>query len=88
MHHETLELSDQHDARMMELFAALDVQGLYDYVTGEQVSVCGEIPVAIMMVALRELGASGMDVLARGNSLHVNPDESDVIGYPAAAAWR
>jgi AmmeMemoRadiSam system protein B len=88
VHHESLALSDEQDSRMMELFAALDVQGLHDYVTTEDVSVCGEIPVAIMMVALRELGVAGMEILARGNSMHVNDDDTDVIGYPAAAAWR
>jgi AmmeMemoRadiSam system protein B len=88
VHHETLALSDEQDAMLMDLIVALDVQGLHDYVTSESVSICGEIPVAIMMVALRELGLSGMELITRGNSLHVNEDESDVIGYPAAAAWR
>lgn len=87
VHHEPLELAEQQDTRLMELIAALDVQGLHDFVTGEDVSICGEIPVSIMMVALRELGHGSMEVLARGNSLHVNDDETDVIGYPAAAAW-
>jgi hypothetical protein len=40
-----------------------------------------------MMVVARELGATGIEIIARGNSLHANPDEADVIGYPAAAAW-
>ena len=88
VHHETFELSEEQDTRLMELIAALDVEGLRDYVTTDDVSICGEIPVSIMMVALRELGVSGMEVLARGNSLHANDDETDVIGYPAAAAWR
>ena len=87
-HRQPLKLSDEQDAHMMDLFAALDVQGLHDYVTDENVSVCGEIPVAIMMAALRELDVPGMEILARGNSVHVTGDENAVIGYPAAAAWR
>ncbi|MBL4684134.1 MAG: AmmeMemoRadiSam system protein B [Nannocystaceae bacterium] len=87
VHHETLALSDEQDAAVMALVTALDVQGLYDYVIDNEVSVCGEIPVSIMMVALRELGHESMELLERGNSFHVKMDDSDIIGYPAAAAW-
>lgn len=87
VHHETLVLSDEQDAAMMDFIVALDVDGLYDYVIDNAVSVCGEIPVSIMMVALRELGHERMELLQRGNSFHVLMDDSDIIGYPAAAAW-
>lgn len=87
VHHETLEVSEEQDGRMMELIVELDVQGLYDYVTDNEVTVCGEIPVSIMMVALRELGVQRMELLELGSSFHVRMDDTDVIGYPAAAAW-
>ena len=87
VHHETEALAEEQDPAMLELVAALDVEGLYTYVTENEVSVCGEIPTAIMMVVVRELGGSGIEIIARGNSLHANPDDTDVIGYPAAAAW-
>ena len=87
VHHETLEVADEHDAVMMDLIVDLDVQGLYDYVTDNEVTICGEIPVSIMMVVLRELGVDRMELLERGNSFHVQMDDTDIIGYPAAAAW-
>ncbi len=87
VHHETLVLAEEHDTEMMRLITELDVQGLYDYVVDNEVTVCGEIPVSIMMVALRELGHTSMELLERGNSFHVTMDDQDIIGYPAAAAW-
>jgi MEMO1 family protein len=88
VHHETKELAAEQDPAMLDMVAALDVQGLYDYVTAGEVSICGEIPTAIMMVALRELGHDSAEIISLGNSLHANPDEADVIGYPAMAAWK
>jgi AmmeMemoRadiSam system protein B len=86
-HHETLEVGQREDAALLDEIGALDVDGLYEHVTGGSVSMCGEIPTAITMAALRALGASSMEVLARGNNLHAGGDEGDVVGYPAAAAW-
>ena len=88
VHHETKAVSDANDAMLMALIGDLDVEGLHDFVTTEGVTICGEIPTAIMMATLRELGYSAMDMAERGNSLHANPDETDVIGYPAAIAWK
>src|SRR5690606_39173706 len=87
VHHETVALADEQDPALMGFVSALDVEGLHAYVTENEVSICGEIPTSIMMIVARELGATGIEIIARGNSLHANPDEADVIGYPAAAAW-
>ena len=87
VHHETVALSDEQDTAMMGFIATLDVGGFHDYVVDNEVTICGEIPTSIMMVALRELGVSGMEQLARDNSFHVTMDDADVIGYPALAAW-
>ncbi|HWM86422.1 MAG TPA: AmmeMemoRadiSam system protein B [Kofleriaceae bacterium] len=87
-HHETLEVSDQLDPVLLEFVAALDVEGLHDHVTGEEISICGEIPTAIMMATLRALGRDSMEIVARGNNFHNTDDDTDVVGYPAAAAWE
>lgn len=87
VHHEEATLAAEQDPALLEYVSALDVEGLHGYVTQNEVSICGEIPTSIMMIVARELGASGIEILAQGDSLHANPDEADVIGYPAAAAW-
>ena len=87
VHHVPLSVSQTHDAAVMDFVTRLDVAGLHGYVSDEEVTVCGEIPIAIMMATLAALGHDSMELLALGNSLHQNPDESDVIGYPAAALF-
>ena len=87
-HHETLEVSEEQDPQLLSYVEALDVEGLYDYVTGERISMCGEIPTAITMATLRALGRDSMEIVARGNNHHRTGDDNDVVGYPAAAAWE
>lgn len=87
-HHETLEVAEEQDAALMSYVEALDIEGLYTYVTDERISICGEIPTAIMMAALRALGRDAIETVALGNNFHRTDDASDVVGYPAAAAWQ
>ena len=88
VHHETKQDAAVQDEQLMEHIVGLDVQGLHDYVTAESITIGGEIVTSIMMSALLELGYDSMDLISLGDSLHANSDETDVIGYPAAAAWK
>lgn len=87
-HHQTLEVSDEQDPTLLDHVAALDIEGLHAYVTGEEITMCGEIPTAIMMATLRALGRESMEIVSRGNNFHSSEDPNDVVGYPAAAAWE
>lgn len=87
-HHETRTVGDEQDAALMSRIGALDVEGLFDDVTGERTSICGEIPTAILMATLRALGRDSIDVIGRGSSYFHDENADDVVGYPAAAAWR
>lgn len=87
-HRETREVGDQADAALMARIGALDVEGLYGDVTGDRISICGEVPTAILMAALRALGRDSIDVIGRGSSFAHLQDPDDVVGYPAAAAFR
>ncbi len=86
VHHVPLTQADEEDGYVLDRVAAGDIEGLYDYVRDREVTTCGEVPTAIMMSVVTKLGGS-IEILANDNSLHANPDETDVIGYPAAAAW-
>jgi MEMO1 family protein len=87
-HHQTLAVAEEQDPALLDFVEALDVEGLYDHVTGEEITICGEIPTAIMMAALRVLGRDSMEIVALGNNYHHSGDPDDVVGYPAAAAWE
>lgn len=87
-HRETLDVQEAEDDRLVEYIGALDIDGLYDYVTTEEISMCGEIPTAIMMATLRALGRDSMEIIAHGSDFHHSNNPESVIGYPAAAAWQ
>ncbi len=87
-HHETLEDNEVLDAILVEHIQALDVQGFYDAVTTEELSMCGEIPTAVLMATLRALGRDSIEIVALGTDYHYSMNPEDVIGYPAAAAWQ
>ncbi|MBU1068701.1 AmmeMemoRadiSam system protein B [Myxococcota bacterium] len=88
VHREPLEIARAKDAVLRDYVAALDVQGLYDYVTGQQISICGEIPTAIMMSALRVLGHTEMEIIAESDSYEGNGNAESVIGYLGGIAWK
>jgi hypothetical protein len=87
-HHETLDVNTEIDATLLDYVAALDIEGLHEYVTSNEITMCGEIPTAVMMATLRALGRDSMEIVAAGNNYHHSMDPEDVIGYPAAAAWQ
>jgi len=87
-HHETIADNAELDAILLDYIAALDVEGLHEYVTTNEISICGEIPTAIMMATLRALGRDSLEIVATGTSYKHLMDPEDVIGYPAAAAWQ
>jgi AmmeMemoRadiSam system protein B len=88
VHREPLEVTRAKDERLRELIAALDVEGLHDYVTQEQISICGEVPTALMMSALRHLGHREMEVISFGDSYDINNKPDSVTGYVGGITWR
>ena len=88
VHYQPVEVSDRHDPAMLELIAAYDVEGLIDYVTTNEVTTCGQVPAAIAMTALRELGREPLDWTTRGSSLHKGRDRGSVVGYAGGILWR
>lgn len=79
--------SDIRDAKLMEHIVNLDVQGLYDYTVESEVSICGEIPVAVTMAAAVELGYTKTELTLRDTSFHKQQNPDSVVGYGSAIFW-
>lgn len=88
VHYVPLTEADEHDPKVLSYIQAYDVDGLYSYIRDNKVSVCGEIPVSVGMVALKELGAEPLAWTGRDTSLHAGKDPSSVVGYPGGVLWR
>ncbi len=88
VHRELLEVAREQDAALADLVARLDVEGLHGYITGEAITMCGEIPTAVMMATLRALGHEGMEIVAESDSYAGNQNAGSVTGYLGGIAWK
>lgn len=75
-----------HDARTKDRLAldrilALDPEGLYRVVMEKGISMCGVMPVVVMLTIALELDASKATLVRYGNSGEVTGDETEVVGY-------
>lgn len=87
-HYESLISAQRKDPVMMDHITALDVEGLYEAVTDEGLTICGEVPTTVGMVALEALGIDRFDESFLGSSYTLAQDPSFVIGYPAGVVYR
>lgn len=75
-------------ARCLDMLAIqsiieIDPQGLWDIVRTKQISMCGVIPVAVMLVAAQIMGIKKGKLLHYHTSGDVTGDQSEVVGYGA-----
>jgi len=86
------DLSHFHDAGtqkkmdniVKEHIEAYDPEGLLKDLASGKCEACGGLPIAAVMMACKQLGATGAKVLHMANSGDVSGDYSSVVGYLAA----
>jgi len=76
----------QLDRRFAELLGSGDRQALREALEGGQVEACGAGGVLTLMEMANATGAD-LEILERTDSSVTSGDESQVVGYLAAAAW-
>lgn len=76
------------DQAVLDLIEAYDPKGLAAALAAHRAEACGGGPVAAVMLAAQELGATRAVVLQYANSGDVTGDRSNVVGYAAAALLR
>lgn len=69
------------DRHAIDRVLALDPEGLYRTVRREGLTMCGVIPVTVMLFAARALGATGAELVRYGHSGEVTGDDDEVVGY-------
>ena len=80
-HFEADSISRQKDQRAIDRILALDPEGLYHTVREGRISMCGVVPVVVMLAAAQVLGASAATLVEYDNSGAVSGDQSSVVGY-------
>jgi len=69
------------DAMAIEKILDIDPVGLFRTVTENRISMCGIMPVTLMLAAAQKAGAQKAHLVQYGNSGDVTGDQSEVVGY-------
>jgi AmmeMemoRadiSam system protein B len=80
-HYEDQPATLRKDQLVIDRLLALDAEGLWKTVEDFDVSMCGFIPAAAMLVAAKKLGATEARLLKHATSGDVNGDYERVVGY-------
>ncbi len=80
-HYESDAVTRVKDHRAIERILTLDPRGLYDVVTGQDISMCGFGPAVAMLTAARQLGAHSAELVKYATSGDVSGDRDMVVGY-------
>ena len=69
------------DQMALDKMLEIDPEGLLETVTEKCISMCGVLPVVLMLAVARELGANRAELVEYADSGEVTGDVSDVVGY-------
>ncbi len=86
-HYESAESARHKDGLALEKVVAFDAEGLLKICKSQHITMCGVAPSAVMIEAVRELGATVAELVAYGNSGDVSGDNQQVVGYAAVAVY-
>jgi hypothetical protein len=86
-HYESRENARELDSRVLDCIERFDPEGLADLLERERGHACGGGPMVSVMMAARELGATGARILAYGDSGDVSGETDAVVGYVSAALY-
>ena len=75
------EFAIMQDRKAIEAILALNPAQLYMTVRQEQVSMCGLTPTTSTLVAAKELGGKGVEIISYSTSGDVTKDYETVVGY-------
>jgi len=87
-HYESRENASKKDRLALDRLTALDPEGLYQTVSDNRISMCGVIPVAIMLQASILLGTNTVAISRYTDSGYVSGDTDQVVGYAGAIVTK
>jgi len=80
-HYIPAEQAKKMDKLALEKILKLDPEGLFNAVLENNISMCGFIPSAVMLVSAKELGAKSAELVDYRNSGDVTGDYRQVVAY-------
>lgn len=86
-HYESRRSASAKDKEAIESVLKLDAEGLLDIVRTKEISMCGCVPVAMMILAAKELGALKAELVTYADSGDVSGDTDQVVGYAGIVVY-
>lgn len=80
-HYEEEKITERKDNLAIAEVLELDPKGLLNVCAENDISMCGVIPTAIMLIACKELGAKKAELVEHTTSGEASGDYSSVVGY-------
>jgi AmmeMemoRadiSam system protein B len=80
-HYESAESAEKKDRTVIDRILRLDPEAVYRTVRDNRITMCGFIPVTIMLAAAVELGAKQAELVGYMTSGDVSGDFQSVVGY-------
>jgi AmmeMemoRadiSam system protein B len=80
-HYESADAATKKDRRVIDEILRLDPEAVYSTVRDNRITMCGVIPVTVMLTAARELGAKEAELVNYMTSGETSGDYDSVVGY-------
>lgn len=80
-HYESRSIARMKDELAIQKILAFDPEGLIDVVEENNISMCGYIPVAIMLMCAKKLGAKKAELVKYTDSGYTTGETDNVVGY-------
>jgi len=86
-HYEPYERAKARDAMAIEKIKQLDAKGLLEVCARERITMCGVVPVAVMLVAAKLLGATCGELVKYQTSGDTCAEKDEVVGYAGMVVY-
>ncbi|MBU1083456.1 MAG: AmmeMemoRadiSam system protein B [Candidatus Omnitrophota bacterium] len=87
-HYESRRSAREKDMLAIQKILSVDPEGLIDIVESMDISMCGYIPSALMLMCARISGAKKAELVKYSDSGYTTGDTQQVVGYAGIAVYR
>ncbi len=86
-HYEPHDTAKEKDMKVVQEIVRLDPEAVYKTVREGRITMCGVIPVTVMITAAKALGAKNAELVNYMTSGETSGDYKSVVGYAGVIVW-
>ncbi|OYT42901.1 MAG: AmmeMemoRadiSam system protein B [Candidatus Aenigmarchaeota archaeon ex4484_56] len=69
------------DREIIEIISRLDSKTFFEYIENNESTVCGYIPIALLIEITKKIGAKKIELISYDTSFSISHDTSAIVGY-------